>query len=229
MRWFPLDHGHARQLFANAERTLFAPRLWRHRSWPLLKSCLVSLKLVLSKNVQLWSKFNETLSDCLAHAWINLAKFHLIWIRIEDFLLIATFWKRMYLWRHCKQLTQSGKIPFRSKTNGEIKRNVLTFDFWNFERKMVKIIVLNHPGQICNDYAPVLDCHTAHIACKVNEILEKVGLKVQFFDLFGIIFTLYSFRPKSTSSLLAKIPTKFTSESKCQLTWANLVPKEWVC
>ena len=47
---------------------------------------------------------------------------------------------------------------------------------------MVKIIVLNHPGQICNDYAPVLDCHTAHIACKVNEILEKVGLKVQFFD-----------------------------------------------
>jgi len=32
----------------------------------------------------------------------------------------------------------------------------------------------NHPGQICNGYSPVLDCHTAHIACKFNEIKEKV-------------------------------------------------------
>merc|ERR1712033_67167 len=35
-------------------------------------------------------------------------------------------------------------------------------------------IVLNHPGQICNGYSPVLDCHTAHIACKFYEIKEKV-------------------------------------------------------
>jgi elongation factor 1-alpha len=33
---------------------------------------------------------------------------------------------------------------------------------------------LNHPGQIHNGYAPVLDCHTAHIACKFSEIKEKV-------------------------------------------------------
>merc|ERR1711972_555543 len=37
-----------------------------------------------------------------------------------------------------------------------------------------QVIVLNHPGQICNGYSPVLDCHTAHIACKFNEIKEKV-------------------------------------------------------
>merc|ERR1712062_857109 len=31
----------------------------------------------------------------------------------------------------------------------------------------------NHPGEIKNGYAPVLDCHTAHIACKFVEIKEK--------------------------------------------------------
>lgn len=35
------------------------------------------------------------------------------------------------------------------------------------------MIVLNHPGQISNGYTPVLDCHTAHIACKFAEIKEK--------------------------------------------------------
>jgi len=37
-----------------------------------------------------------------------------------------------------------------------------------------QVIVLNHPGQINAGYCPVLDCHTAHIACKFSEILAKV-------------------------------------------------------
>ncbi|KAJ3376405.1 translation elongation factor EF-1 alpha [Entophlyctis sp. JEL0112] len=36
------------------------------------------------------------------------------------------------------------------------------------------VIVLNHPGQIAAGYSPVLDCHTAHIACKFAELQEKI-------------------------------------------------------
>merc|ERR1711962_716209 len=36
-----------------------------------------------------------------------------------------------------------------------------------------QVIILNHPGEIKNGYAPVMDCHTAHIACKFEEILKR--------------------------------------------------------
>ena len=38
---------------------------------------------------------------------------------------------------------------------------------------MAQVIILNHPGQISAGYAPALDCHTAHIACKFAELKEK--------------------------------------------------------
>ncbi|KAI3655648.1 hypothetical protein MP638_007549, partial [Amoeboaphelidium occidentale] len=37
-----------------------------------------------------------------------------------------------------------------------------------------QVIVLNHPGQVGAGYSPVVDCHTAHIACKFEELLEKI-------------------------------------------------------
>uniref|UniRef100_A0A8C5VPF1 Tr-type G domain-containing protein n=1 Tax=Microcebus murinus TaxID=30608 RepID=A0A8C5VPF1_MICMU len=37
-----------------------------------------------------------------------------------------------------------------------------------------QVIILNHPGQISAGYAAVLDCHTAHIACKFAELKEKI-------------------------------------------------------
>lgn len=37
-----------------------------------------------------------------------------------------------------------------------------------------QVIVINHPGQIQAGYSPVLDCHTAHIACKFLELKEKI-------------------------------------------------------
>jgi len=46
-----------------------------------------------------------------------------------------------------------------------------------------QVIVLNHPGKICQGYTPVLDCHTAHIACKFAELQDKIdrrtGKKVE--------------------------------------------------
>lgn len=37
-----------------------------------------------------------------------------------------------------------------------------------------QVIVMNHPGEIKAGYTPVLDCHTAHIACKFEKLLSKI-------------------------------------------------------
>ncbi|MBZ3879827.1 Elongation factor 1-alpha 1 [Sciurus carolinensis] len=37
-----------------------------------------------------------------------------------------------------------------------------------------QVMILNHPGQTSAGYAPVLDCHTAHTACKFAELKEKI-------------------------------------------------------
>jgi elongation factor 1-alpha len=42
------------------------------------------------------------------------------------------------------------------------------------ESFLAQVIILNHPGEIHAGYSPVLDCHTAHIACKFAELLQKI-------------------------------------------------------
>merc|ERR1712156_312851 len=61
----------------------------------------------------------------------------------------------------------------------EIRRGNVASDSKNDPAKEAasfnaQVIVLNHPGEIQKGYTPVLDCHTAHIACKFAELLEKI-------------------------------------------------------
>merc|ERR1712228_906342 len=61
----------------------------------------------------------------------------------------------------------------------DIKRGMVTSDSKSDPAKEAKsflaqVIVLNHPGEIHAGYQPVLDCHTAHVACKFSEIRQKI-------------------------------------------------------
>ena len=61
----------------------------------------------------------------------------------------------------------------------DIKRGYVASDTKNdpareCENFTAQVIVLNHPGQIAAGYTPVLDCHTAHIACRFNTLQKKI-------------------------------------------------------
>jgi elongation factor 1-alpha len=66
-----------------------------------------------------------------------------------------------------------------------------------------QVIVIAHPGQIQAGYTPVLDCHTAHIACKFNELKEKCdrrsGKKLE---------DLPKFVKSGDAAIVEMIPTK---------------------
>merc|ERR1719220_2416917 len=78
-----------------------------------------------------------------------------------------------------------------------------------------QVIVLNHPGEIGNGYSPVLDCHTAHIACKFQELIEKIdrrsGKKMEDF-------------PKKVKSGDAAIVKMIPSKPMCVETFAQYPP-----
>jgi len=61
----------------------------------------------------------------------------------------------------------------------DIRRGMVASDSKNDPAKETKsfiaqVIILNHPGEIHAGYQPVLDCHTAHVACKFEELKEKI-------------------------------------------------------
>jgi len=61
----------------------------------------------------------------------------------------------------------------------EIKRGNVASDTKNDPAKeaeefKAQVIILNHPGEIHKGYSPVVDCHTAHIACRFDQLIEKI-------------------------------------------------------
>jgi elongation factor 1-alpha len=85
---------------------------------------------------------------------------------------------------HHEALTQAepgDNIGFNIKNVGvkDIHRGFVASDIKNDPAKpcesfVAQVIILNHPGQIAAGYTPVLDCHTSHIACRFQELLEKL-------------------------------------------------------
>jgi elongation factor 1-alpha len=85
---------------------------------------------------------------------------------------------------HHEQLEQAGPgdnvgFNIRNVSIKDIKRGMVASDSKNdpaigVENFTAQVIVLNHPGEIRKGYTPVLDCHTAHVACKFAELVQKV-------------------------------------------------------
>merc|ERR1712203_883466 len=102
----------------------------------------------------------------------------------------------------------------------DVRRGNVASDSKNDPAKECKnfnaqVIVLNHPGEIGNGYSPVLDCHTAHIACKFTELKEKIdrrsGKKMEDF-------------PKKIKSGDAAIVLMTPSKPMCVETFAQYPP-----
>merc|ERR1712134_179932 len=64
-------------------------------------------------------------------------------------------------------------VPVKESRRGNVASGSKTDPAKECKNFNAQVIVLNHPGEIKNGYAPVMDCHTAHIACKFEEILKK--------------------------------------------------------
>jgi len=45
------------------------------------------------------------------------------------------------------------------------------------ETFIAHLIILNHPGEILAGYAPVMNVHTAHVPCRIEEIISKLDRK----------------------------------------------------
>ncbi|CAD8090139.1 unnamed protein product [Paramecium primaurelia] len=90
----------------------------------------------------------------------------------------------------------------------DLKRGYVASDIKNDPAKEcnsfnAQVIIINHPGQIQNGYCPVLDCHTAHVACKFDQILSKIDKRTG-----KLIEEQPKFIKSGDSAIIKLIPTK---------------------
>ncbi|CAD8184034.1 unnamed protein product [Paramecium pentaurelia] len=90
----------------------------------------------------------------------------------------------------------------------DLKRGYVASDIKNDPAKEcnsfnAQVIIINHPGQIQNGYCPVLDCHTAHVACKFDQIISKIDKRTG-----KVIEEEPKFIKSGDSAIVKLIPTK---------------------
>jgi elongation factor 1-alpha len=84
--------------------------------------------------------------------------------------------------RHHKLVSEAGpgsnvgfsikNVSVRDLQRGNVASDARDNPATGVESFTSHMVVLNHPGSISDGYCPVIDCHTAHVACSLN-ILQK--------------------------------------------------------
>jgi len=88
---------------------------------------------------------------------------------------------------HHVNLSQAGpgdNIGFNVKNvavkdihKGYVASNLADHPASQAESFEAQVMILNHPGKIYSGYTPVIDCHTAHVACCFTELKQKMDRK----------------------------------------------------
>merc|ERR1712032_785097 len=73
----------------------------------------------------------------------------------------------------CKSVEMHHEQLPQAAPGGNVGSDSKKFPAKPVRRFLAQVIVLKHK-QIKSGYTPVLDCHTAHIACKFNTVLSKL-------------------------------------------------------
>merc|ERR1711993_200850 len=78
-----------------------------------------------------------------------------------------------------------------------------------------QVIILDHPNKIMAGYTPVLDCHTAHIACRFDKLLTLMNKRT------GAVIEE---NPKSAKSGQAVIVDMIPSKPMCVESFKEYPP-----
>jgi len=105
-------------------------------------------------------------------------------------------------------------------SNSDIRRGNVAGDVKNdppagVDNFLAQVIVLNHPGEIKAGYSPVVDCHTAYIACKFEELQCKMDRRSG---------KVIEEKPKSVKSGDAAMVNMVPSKPLCVETFAEYAP-----
>jgi len=83
------------------------------------------------------------------------------------------------------------------------------------EKFVAQVIILDHPNKIMAGYTPVLDCHTAHIACRFDKLITLMNKRT------GAVIEQ---NPKSAKSGQAVLVEMIPSKPMCVETYKDYPP-----